>query len=146
MPLQRLEDTISVWNVFDECLPHTVRSLGIANVQLQELRELCQHVKTKASVVKNAYHPGTNFDVDVRQFCVQTGITYQAVWTLTANAELLSSEFISSLASRSGVEKAVALYYLIKKLENVVVLNGTSKAETMRRDLDQMLKLQDWAS
>ncbi|KIW27313.1 uncharacterized protein PV07_07064 [Cladophialophora immunda] len=123
-PFQRLEDTLS----------------------LQELQGLCQHVKIKPSVVQNAFHSGTKSDVDVRKFCVQNGIVYQAFSTLTANPELLSSDFVSSLASEAGMERAVALYYLIEKLENVNVLNGTTKAETMKRDLEQVLELKDWAS
>ncbi|OQV05822.1 hypothetical protein CLAIMM_10491 [Cladophialophora immunda] len=77
---------------------------------------------------------------------LSNGIVYQAFSTLTANPELLSSDFVSSLASEAGMERAVALYYLIEKLENVNVLNGTTKAETMKRDLEQVLELKDWAS
>lgn len=145
-PFEDVNDNILVWAVFEECVPHTVRRLGIANVQVQQLVELCDRVRIQPAVVQNAFHSKSQYDIEIRSFCAQRNITYQAFWTLTANPQFLSSEIVASLASSAGVGRAVALYYLIEQLQNVVVLNGTTQAETMASDLREMATLEKWAA
>ena len=139
-----MEDNLEAWAVFEECVPKTVRQLGISNVTVHELRAIYDRVEVKPTVVQNAFIPEGDYDREVRNFCAETGISYQAFWTLTANPGLLQSSPVNYLASEAGVDKEVALYELISSLSNVDVLNGTKRPDRMKSDLKQTACLGVW--
>ncbi len=144
-PYDTLEDTLEAWAVFEECVPHTIRSLGISNVSHTELKLIHQRVNIKPSVVQNAFHPKNKYDVEVRRFCTEMGMTYQGFWALTANPELLRSDFVTNLAGAACVDKEVVIYGLCEHMKNVAILNGTKNVETMKLDLEQGNNLRAWA-
>ncbi|KAI9780085.1 MAG: hypothetical protein M1839_007069 [Geoglossum umbratile] len=114
--------------------PEKVRSLGISNTTLPMLKAICSHAQIKPSIVQNHFHAKTGWDAELRKYCQDNQIAYEAFWTLTANPHLINSELVGDVASTIGVEKEVALYALIRGL-SIYILNGTSQGAKMRSDL-----------
>lgn len=145
-PFPDLKETKEAWRAMELHVPSYVRTLGISNVyEVDLLREIYGFASTKPSVLQNRFYPATGYDVEVRAFCEEMGITYQSFWTLTANPELLRSATVQSLAERVGVLEPVALYALVLGLGKVSVLNGTTNQERMREDLEGVRKVMEWA-
>ncbi|KAF3342568.1 hypothetical protein VdG2_09528 [Verticillium dahliae VDG2] len=72
------------------------------------------------------------------------GIVYQAFWTLTANAALVGSEFVGGVADAARVSREVVFYGLVLAL-GACVLDGTTREEEMRADLEGIETLSRWA-
>lgn len=89
----------------------------------------------KPAVVQNRLYknPGDPFDVRLRQLCADNGIAYQAFGIPSQNPRLLESELVTTLAEEVRISKEVALYCLCLELGNVIVLNGTSNKDRMRK-------------
>ena len=100
-------------------MPHRIRYLGIANVNLDNLELLYDLMDIKPAVVQNRFSPSTSFDRGLRRFCVAKGIVYQAFGTLTRNPLLLESEPVRLLAGAMAIQKQMALYCLILGLKNI---------------------------
>lgn len=143
-PLRTLSETLIAWRTLEEFVPHRIRHLGIANVNLNNLELLYDLMDIKPAVVQNCFSPSTLFDRGLRRFCVANGIVYQAFGTLTKNPLLLKSEPVRLLAEAMAIEKQMALYCLILGLENVVVLNGTTNEGRMRSDLCEFDRCLHW--
>lgn len=143
-PLRTLSQTLEAWTTLEEFVPHKIHHLGISNVQLPLLEALYDAATIKPSVVQNRFYPATRFDVPLRKFCREKGIIYQSFWTLTGNPKLLHSKPVDALRKEIGSEREQALYLLVLGLERLVVLNGTTKEETMRADLEAVKRFQQW--
>lgn len=140
-----MAETQQAWRAMESHVPTKVRSLGISNIYHPEiLRALYNFATVKPSVVQNRFYPDTGYDGGIRAFCSEKGIVYQSFWTLTANPHLLRSRVVGALAEKVGVSKPVALYALVLGLGRVSVLDGTTKAERMREDLDGLHKVNKW--
>ena len=140
-PLATLEKTVQAWEVMTSFVPTKVRSLGISNVNLPVLRALWSEATVAPCVVQNRFHKITGYDEDIRAFCREKGIVYESFWTLTANPNLLRSAPVHELSQVVGVEKELALYALVNDL-GIVVLNGTTNAETMKQDISCMSQIE----
>ncbi|GMF70429.1 unnamed protein product [Aspergillus oryzae] len=134
-PLPTMSQTLEAWSAFETYVPHRIRNLGISNCTLPLLRELSSLVKVKPAVVQNRFYGGTQFDVPLRSYCRDNDIIYQSFWTLTANPELVQSDTIQLLASRTEISPAAALYCLVLALGNTTLLNGTCNRGRMEADL-----------
>jgi len=143
-PLRTLSQTLEAWTTLEAFVPHQIRHLGISNVQLPLLEALYEAATIKPSVVQNRFYPATRFDVPLRQFCRAKGIVYQSFWTLTGNPGLLNSKPVDALSKEICAEREQALYLLVLGLERLVVLNGTTREETMRADLQAVKRFQLW--
>lgn len=142
--METLSDTLLAWQTIEEFCPNRVRYLGISNVNLNNLELLYDLMRIKPAFVQNRFYASTSFDTGLRKFCVEHGIIYQAFWTLTKNPLLLNPEPVSVIAGALGTSKHTALYCLILGLENMVVLNGTSSADRMKSDLDDLSRCRTW--
>lgn len=87
-----------------------------------------------------------NFDTQLRKFCAEKGVSYQAFGTLTANPDLLTSLPVRRLAAELLVDVEVSLYCLIHSLGNVTILNGTSSKRRMASDLHGLTKHGLWVT
>lgn len=126
-------------------MPHKIRSLGISNTSLPILEQLYEEAEIKPTAVQNRFYASTGFDVDLRQFCGERSIVYQSFWTLTGNPRLLNSPFVKELASKANVSKESVMYYLVLKLGNTAVLNGTTNKDRMVADLRDLESVRNWA-
>lgn len=145
-PLPTIADTLVAWRTAESYVPHKIRHLGISNVHLPTLEQLFSTAKIKPAVVQNRFHPGTQFDTQVRAFCVGESIVYQSFWTLSANPEILKSSEVSALADQAGLTAYEAMYCFVLACNNVVILNGTTNEKHMLGDLAAVQKTRDFAS
>lgn len=109
-PLRNPESTLEVWDYISSLVPHPVRHLGISNVSLPMLELLYEHMRVKPSIVQNAFHGGRGYDVELRAFCKDKGITYQGFWVLKKNASLLQSLPVKACADAADVSTEASLY------------------------------------
>lgn len=145
-PLPTLSQTMEAWTAMESFVPSKIRTLGISNTDLRTLVTVHEHAKTKPSVVQNRFYPATHYDVMVRAFCNGNNIRYQSFWTLTANPHLLVSSPVRTLASEAHISVQAALYSLVIGLGNVSVLNGTTNEGRMRKDLEEVERVQEFKS
>jgi hypothetical protein len=104
----------------------------------------------KPSVVQNRFYPGTKWEVPLRKLCRDGHIIFQSFWTFTGNPKLMQSKPVVSLAEELdnlGVQEAkvLALYALVVGLGGVTVLDGTTKFERMKADLEGLEIVGKWA-
>ncbi|KAF2770707.1 hypothetical protein EJ03DRAFT_373566 [Teratosphaeria nubilosa] len=109
------------------------------------------HLKGLSSALRWLYGFATikpavvqNYELAIRAFCAEKGIVYQSFWTLTANPQLLRSKSVVDLAESVGVTSALSA--LVSGLGNVSILNGTTNARHMEKDLKGLSKVAAWAS
>ncbi|KAF8534527.1 NADP-dependent oxidoreductase domain-containing protein [Trichophaea hybrida] len=149
-PLKTVKETVDAWKVLQGFVDAgRIRHLGISNVTLRQLEELYSHpeVTTKPAIVQNRFYAATGFDCDVRGFCKTHGMVWQSFWTLTGNPELLVSEVVERVAEKVVVGREEALYLLVLALGRewetggVCVLDGTTKEERMKGDLEAVEKV-----
>jgi diketogulonate reductase-like aldo/keto reductase len=144
-PLPTIGQTIEAWQLLESYVPGKIHSLGISNVTLPILQYIYEHSTIKPSVVQNRFYPQTKYDVPLRAFCREHGISYQSFWTLSGNPKLLKSEPVTSLAKATGVSESVALYALVSDL-GIIVLNGTKSSQHMEDDLAGVNDIKEWAT
>jgi len=142
-PFPQQASTMEAWNAMSSFVPEKVRSLGISNTTLPELKAICSHAQIKPSIVQNRFHARTGYDVQLRRYCQDNGIAYEAFWTLTANPQLVKSALVGEVASAIGVAREAALYALIRGL-SIYVLNGTTQEARMSSDLNDFKKIHLW--
>lgn len=144
-PLETLEDTFTVWKVFESYHPHTIRNIGISNTTPEIVAALVQEMKIKPAVVQNRFFYKERFAVPIRKFCRDNGILFQSFWTLSANPNLVNSQPVLDVAQKAGVDIAAAYYSLVIGLEGVTILDGTTDEEHMKEDLAGLEKAGVWA-
>jgi diketogulonate reductase-like aldo/keto reductase len=111
------------------------RLLGVSNVDLEQLRTLCDSVRIPPRFVQNRCYAATAWDRDIRQYCQTRGISYQGFSLLTANREALRRPALSSLAQRYGRTVAQIVFRFALDI-GMLPLTGTTNAEHMRSDLN----------
>jgi diketogulonate reductase-like aldo/keto reductase len=112
-----------------------VRLLGISNVSIEQLQELCQSARTRPRFVQNRCYAVQGWDRRVRQFCASQGLVYQGFSLLTANREVLRHAALARIARSHGRTVSQIIFRFFLDL-GAVALTGTTKPEHMRADLD----------
>ncbi|KZL87617.1 aldo keto reductase [Colletotrichum incanum] len=144
-PYPSYADTLLAWRALESYVPSRIRTLGISNVDLDELRALCADATVKPVVVQNRLNPKEAYNTPVRVFCRERGINFQSFWTLTANPPLVKSDAVDKVAKGAGVSNEVAMYGLVLGLRGVSVLDGTTNEARMKEDLEGVEKVASWA-
>lgn len=111
------------------------RLLGVSNVTLAQLRELCATARVRPHFVQNRCYAAQGWDRDVRQFCAQGGLVYQGFSLLTANREALFHPVLARIATRHERSAAQVVFRFALEV-GMVALTGTTDAGHMRADLD----------
>lgn len=135
-PLQTLEETLTAWRAFERIYEYgAARRLGISNCyDLDFFKQLYAQAKVKPSIVQNRFYAKTDFDKNLRAFCLQQGVVYQSFWTLTANPHILEQPVIMLLCRRLRKTPAQIFFrYLVAR--GITPLTGTSDLEHMQEDL-----------
>ncbi|KAI8224812.1 hypothetical protein K4K55_009394 [Colletotrichum sp. SAR 10_96] len=145
-PFREHEDTLLAWRALESYVPHRIRTIGISNVDLDELQALCKDAAVKPVVVQNRLNPKEAYNTPVRVFCRERGINFQSFWTLTANPGIVKSELVGGIAAAVGVSNEVAMYGLVLGLGGVSVLDGTTNEPRMKGDLEGVEKVTAWAA
>ncbi len=111
------------------------RLLGVSNVTLEQLQELCRGARVKPRFVQNRCYAVRGWDRAVRAFCSANGVTYQGFSLLTGNRDVLTHPELARIAERYRRDvNQVAFRFALAV--GMVVLTGTTSAAHMRTDLD----------
>jgi diketogulonate reductase-like aldo/keto reductase len=79
-----------------------VRWLGISNVSVDQLQELCQKARVRPRFVQNRCYAVQSWDRRIREFCTANEIVYQGFSLLTANREALARPELARIAGNHG--------------------------------------------
>jgi diketogulonate reductase-like aldo/keto reductase len=110
------------------------RLLGISNVGLDQLEELCQKAKVPPRFVQNRCFAALGWDRGVREFCTANGIMYQGFSLLTANREALVHPTVVEIARRYG-RSVIQIIFRFALDVGMLPLTGTTNAAHMQTDL-----------
>jgi diketogulonate reductase-like aldo/keto reductase len=111
------------------------RLLGVSNVSLEQLDQLCQGARVRPRFVQNRCFAALGWDREVRAYCAANGLVYQGFSLLTANREALASPTVTQIAAREGRTVAQVVFRFALEL-GMIALTGTTDAGHMREDLD----------
>ncbi|KAK6354119.1 hypothetical protein TWF730_008539 [Orbilia blumenaviensis] len=121
-PLEDSYMTLVACKVLEQHIPHTMRHWGISNVKLPLLKWLAEHPKItiKPKIVQNRFSASNNYDKDVRKYCRENNITYQAFGVLK-NQELL--EILDAATNEQHMKDNLrCLAWMTENVENAVSL------------------------
>lgn len=110
------------------------RLLGVSNVSLRHLEQMEAARAELPKFVQNRCYTQLGWDREVRLFCRERGIAYQGFSLLTANLEVVHSDYIAKLAARANATPAQIIFAFARAV-GMLPLTGTSSAEHMRQDL-----------
>jgi diketogulonate reductase-like aldo/keto reductase len=138
-PLSSFKETLEGWKVMEQFVADgRVKQLGISNCySLDYFVDLFNEVNQKPAVLQNRFYADSGYDVELRKFCLENGVTYQSFWTLSANLHILENEILIGLAKNYSVSPAVVFYRCLSEV-GVVPLCGTKSVEHMKEDLELM--------
>jgi diketogulonate reductase-like aldo/keto reductase len=112
-----------------------VRMLGVSNISLDQLEELCSQAHVQPHFVQNRCYASRGWDRAVREYCAARGIIYQGFSLLTANRQVLASPLVAQIARAHGCTPAQVVFRLAPQI-GILPLTGTSSPQHMREDLD----------
>jgi diketogulonate reductase-like aldo/keto reductase len=112
-----------------------VRALGISNVSLEQLRQLCDGARIFPRFVQNRCYAVRGWDHSVRDFCSANGIIYQGFSLLTANQQALARPEMIAIAKHHGKTVPQIVFRFALQV-GMLPLTGTTNANHMRADLD----------
>lgn len=144
-PMPTMEETLDVWKAMEDCVGHAVRNIGLSNMALAELQTVCSTARVPPAVVQNRFWQPSDYDRELREYCSQQTIVYQAFCILTGNPKLLDSALIGWLADRTFVSREDALFALVLSLDSpsagVCILDGTRNASRMKETINAVTRL-----
>lgn len=111
-----------------------VRFLGISNVSLDQLQQLCDKAKVRPTFVQNRCYASLEWDRAVRDYCAAHQIIYQGFSLLTANRDVLMDPEIRRIASHY-LRTPCQIVFRFALQVGMLPLTGTSNREHMQQDL-----------
>jgi diketogulonate reductase-like aldo/keto reductase len=110
------------------------RLIGVSNVSLGHLRQLASSGEPLPAIVQNRCLARTGWDRDVRLFCREHEIVYQAFSLLTVNGRELASPAVARIARRLGRTLPQVVFRFAMQA-GMLPLTGTTDPVHMREDL-----------
>lgn len=110
------------------------RMIGISNVTLEQLTELCAKATHKPMVVQNRCYAALGWDKEVREACRAEGIIYQGFSLLTANRGVLADPEVRAIAARLDTGVAQVIFRFAMQV-GMLPLTGTTNPQHMKEDL-----------
>src|SRR5262249_18478976 len=86
------------------------RLLGVSNVSLGQLDELCRGAKVRPAFVQTRCYAAHGWDRRVRDYCTANGILYQGFSLLTANRGVVTHRETARLATKYGKTPAQLVF------------------------------------
>lgn len=114
------------------------RMLGVSNVSLEQLEQLCQQAHVRPRFVQNRCYAALGWDRAVRAFCADRDILYQGFSLLTANRDALVHPELMRIAQRHGRTASQIIFRFALDV-GMLPLTGTTSAQHMRADLDVVM-------
>jgi diketogulonate reductase-like aldo/keto reductase len=122
-----------VWSAMEELQrANRVRLLGVSNIELPQLEELCR--KARPAFVQNRCYANQGWDREVRAFCRSNDIAYQGFSLLTANRAQLAAPAVTRAAARYRRSPAQVIFAFARQV-GMIPLTGTSDQTHMQQDL-----------
>src|SRR5665213_969882 len=112
-----------------------VRWLGVSNVGLDQLQELCQKARIRPRFVQNRCYAETGWDNLIRKFCAAHELIYQSFSLLTANRRETARPELARIAKRHGRTVSQIVFRFALDV-GMLPLTGTTNPDHMRSDLD----------
>ena len=110
------------------------RFLGVSNVGIWHLEQMAATGAEAPAFVQNRCFARLGWDRDVRAFCAERKIVYQAFSLLTANPEVLGHPLVARIAARCRATRAQVVFRFAQAV-GMLPLTGTSDGEHMTQDL-----------
>jgi diketogulonate reductase-like aldo/keto reductase len=95
------------------------------------------HADGQPMFVQNRCFARTGWDREVRAFCRERGITYQAFSLLTANPEVMRHLYVNRVGERYGATSPQIIFAFARGV-GMLPMTGTSSSTHMREDLDSL--------
>jgi diketogulonate reductase-like aldo/keto reductase len=114
-----------------------VRLLGVSNVSLRHLEQMAETHDETPHFVQNRCFARSGWDRDVRRFCRERQIIYQAFSLLTANVEVLRHPLMNSVTARTGSSLAQAVFAFARAI-GILPLTGTTDVTHMKQDIESL--------
>jgi diketogulonate reductase-like aldo/keto reductase len=109
-------------------------SLGVSNVDADQLRELVDGASIAPTFVQNRCYARMGWDREVREICDDRGITYQGFSLLTANRSELQSDIVRAIALRHERTIPQVVFRFAAQV-GMLPLTGTTDPRHMQEDL-----------
>jgi diketogulonate reductase-like aldo/keto reductase len=109
-------------------------TLGVSNVSIRHLEQMPK-VDGQPLFVQNRCFARLGWDREVRTFCRERGMIYQAFSLLTANPEVMRHPYLHRLAEKYGATWPQIVFAFARGV-GMLPMTGTSSQEHMRQDLD----------
>lgn len=117
---------LEAWGAMEEVhASGRVRALGISNVGIDQLEQICARATVAPSFVQNRCHAQLGWDRDIRSLCSERGITYQGFSLLTANAMVVGHPEVARIAHRHACTAAQVVFAFARKV-GMLPLTGTT--------------------
>ena len=111
------------------------RRIGVSNVGLHHLTELCERAKIKPSIVQNRCYAVRGWDQAVREYCLANQIVYQGFSLLTANPHVWADPRVEAIARRLQVTPQQVIFRFAVQI-GIHPLTGTRDPRHMKEDLE----------
>lgn len=141
-PMPSIEETVEVWKSMERFVPEYARNLGLFNMNLAQVKSICDGAKVWPATIQNRFLRQNDYDRELRKFCSENGITYQA---FSIN-RLLRSDLIRWLAEITSITLEEALLNLVlsigtDSMDSACILNGPRSTQRLKDDLAALEKL-----
>ena len=143
-PSQRFgldESDLMVWaemeSIFKDGL---TRSLGVSNVNIEQLKILYEESEIKPTFVQNRCFAQMGWDWEVRKFCRENEILYQGFSLLTANHFVLTT--LKEISERINKTPAQIIFRFAIYI-GIVPLTGTTNMLHMEEDISLDFELEN---
>ena len=113
------------------------RLLGVSNVSLTHLEQMAASGGELPTFVQNRCFASQGWDLEVRHFCRNCGITYQGFSLLTANVDVVHHPLIANLAASLNATQAQIIFAFARAI-GILPLTGTSNPAHMKQDLGSL--------
>lgn len=131
-------DDWAAWSAMEELQKRgDVRTLGVSNVNLSQLKELYVGAKIKPSFAQIRCYAKTGWDREMRKYCREKGITYQGFSLLTANQDSLNGPKIKKIAERVHSTPSQIVFAFARQME-MLPLTGTTDPNHMKQDIESL--------
>jgi len=130
-----IDEDWEIWHAIEKIYESgRAKSIGVSNVNIQQLELLVAGAKIKPMAVQNRCYASQGWDKSVREFCNAHKIMYQGFSLLTANAEVLQNNKVRAIAKRLGKTPEQTIFRFAMQV-GMVPLTGTSNERHMQEDL-----------
>jgi diketogulonate reductase-like aldo/keto reductase len=111
------------------------RMLGVGNVTLVQLQQLCGEARVRPRFVQNRCYAVRGWDRAMREFCATNNLVYQGFSLLTANRDVIAHAEMNRIAKCYDRTLSQIVFRFALDV-GMMVLTGTTDADHMRADLD----------